>query len=186
MRDVLTRCLLILIDVIGQMFIQMPIEFFQIFQTYLTGRSPFALQIVLEFTQIRHVTFHPPFRGHDLKESIDSEKGRGRDRDTLSFRWEHLTTRSERKVYWSEGLIPSLARNEANPRKSCGTGADGSSIHGRLFAVGGSAIVGRFWKWRILALRNEIFVDEILLSAWVSSVCRLKLNFQLWDVLEDD
>ena len=82
--------------------------------------------------------------------------------------------------------MPSLARNEANPRKSCGTGTDEGSIHGRLFAVGGSVMVGRFWTRRILALRTEILAETMLLSVWVSSVCRSKLNFQLWDVREDD
>lgn len=59
--EILTRCLLVLIDVIGEMLVRMSIEFLQILQTHLTISSPLTLQIVLEFDQFRHVAFHPLF-----------------------------------------------------------------------------------------------------------------------------
>ena len=60
--EILTRCLLVLIDVTGEMLLRMSIEFRQILQTHLTVSSPLTLQIVLEFNQFRHVAFHPSFR----------------------------------------------------------------------------------------------------------------------------
>ena len=70
-----TRCLLKLMDVVGEMLVQMSIEFLQIVQTNVTIVAPFALQIVVELAQSRHVAFQAPLRAHGLKNTSDGSQG---------------------------------------------------------------------------------------------------------------